>query len=511
MSAITRTAVLLWMTAVLGACATVEFDAPKSVSHATQGNEDTSLGRRARELSRDHPGESGFHLIADGVEAMAVRVSGAIVAERTLDTQYYLINDDMTSAIFIMGLLEAADRGVRVRLLLDDMLTMGQDSGMLALDAHPNLEMRIFNPFANRTVRAWNFLTDFGRVNRRMHNKSFIVDNQMAVIGGRNIGDEYFAAREEFNFGDLDVLTVGPVVNEISDMFDMYWNHRLAVPASTVIDPQADHEAELSQLRKRLDERIRKIKKTHYADLITDYLETRLGPGDFDWVPYELVYDSPDKAVKSKSDDAASIRTPLAASIETGQRELMVISPYFVPTDGLIKAFKELRARGMEAVVITNSLAANNHSVVHAGYAPARKELLEMGVGLYEMRPDVHLLGVEKTGREDAVSTLHTKAFLVDRERFYLGSFNWDPRSAYLNTEMGIILNSPELAESVANRVESGLPDVAYRLELDGKGKIIWIAENDGEQSVYTKDPETGWWKRAWVRFVSIFPIEGQL
>jgi len=506
-----RGALLVCIAFALTACATVDFDTPKPESYAAPGNEDTYVGQRARELSRDHSGESGFFLIADGVDAMGVRVSGAMLAERTLDAQYYLINDDMTSAIFISGLLAAADRGVRVRLLLDDMLTMGQDSGMLALDAHPNFEMRTFNPFANRTVRAWNFLTDFGRVNRRMHNKSFIVDNKMAVIGGRNIGDEYFAARKDFNFGDLDVLTVGPVVNEISAMFDLYWNHRLSVPASNVIDSRADQEAELSRLRKRLGDQLQNIQKTRYADLILDYLQARLEPDDFDWVPYELVYDSPDKAIESRSDNAASIRTPLAASIESGKRELIVISPYFVPTDGLIRGFRAMQARGMDAIVITNSLAANNHSAVHAGYAPARKELLEMGVKLYEVRPDALLLGVEKTGREDAVSTLHTKAFLVDRERFYLGSFNWDPRSAYLNTEMGIILEAPETSESVAMRIEAALPDVAYRLELDDQGKIIWIANDNGNERTYTKDPETGWWKRAWVSFVGIFPIEGQL
>ena len=503
---------ILALLLLTGACATVDFDQPRDASYVIADTDDTHIGRVADEFRRGAPDESGFHMIIDGVDALGARVKSALRAERTIDLQYYLIDGDVAGAVLVDALLDAADRGVRVRVLIDDVLTKGQDRGMIALDAHPNVEVRIFNPFANRSLRAWNFLTDFNRVNRRMHNKSFIVDNQMAILGGRNIGDEYFAAREDYNFGDLDVVAIGPVVQEVSNMFDLYWNHRLSMPVTLVIGEPRDPAATLAAGRERLDEAMAKIHQTRYGELMDDFKERRfLYASDFTWVPYDLVYDSPDKAGTRPNPEAQSIRIPLREAVLSARSELIVLSPYFVPTDRLFEGFRMLRERGVEIIVITNSLAANNHSIVHSGYTPWRKRLLEIGVQLFETRPDAQATGVEKSGMARSGGTLHTKAFVVDRQIFYLGSFNWDPRSAYINTEMGLILNSPKFGDLAGRRMDAVLPYNTYRLDVDERGRLEWITFNGDERVVYTKEPETSWWKRFSVGVMGILPVDGQL
>lgn len=498
---------------VLGGCATVDFDAPKTASSALQDTDDTWLGRRVAGLTGDRVGESGFMLVEDNLMAKALRVSGLRLAERSIDAQYYLINNDKTGLLFVSGLLDAADRGVRVRLLLDDILTSGYDRGLLALDAHPNFELRIFNPFARRSgfARWMNFLGDFRRLNRRMHNKSFTVDNQVTLIGGRNIGDEYFAADEKTNFGDLDVMGIGPVVDEVSTMFDLYWNDRLSVPVSAVLDPPEDPWQEIAALRARIADALTNEDATRYEGIVNEILAgERIQGEDLSWVPYELVYDAPEKADKRLAAEAETMIPPLRQAILDGEREFMLITPYFVPRKS-IEGFGELRERDMRVIVLTNSLAANNHAVVHSGYVPARKPLLEMGVELYEVRPDAQAQGVRKSGMGRSGGTLHAKAFIVDRSELFVGTFNWDPRSANINTEMGIILHAPELASGLAGRVIAAIPGKAYELQLDKRGKIIWITHDDGEEVIYTKEPETTWGQRFKVGFYRMLPIKSQL
>jgi putative cardiolipin synthase len=501
--------VLLLMT---GACATVDFDYPKTESQAVTDTDDTYLGKRVGDFTGENDGKSGFYVIPDGVDAMGLRIATAERAERTLDVMYYLINADKAGYLIIQELMEAAERGVRVRLLLDDVLTKGYDRGMLALDAHPNIQIRIFNPFARRSARAVNFLGDFKRLNKRMHNKAFIADNQAAIIGGRNIGDEYFVANEKVNFGDLDLLAIGPVVQEISTMFDLYWNHRLAMPVPAVSKPPEDPFQEIAALRSRIADALIDADTSRYESIVKELMNRSFFvPEDFHWVPYQFIYDSPNKATKLGVDESQTMIPPMRDVILAGRSEVMIISPYFVPTDKTIQGFARVREKGVDVTVITNGLASNNHLVVHSGYAPKRKPLLEHGVRILEVRPDRSVAGVEKTGMARSGGTLHAKAFIVDREVLFLGTFNWDPRSAYLNTEMGIILYDAELAAAVAASIDASAPTRAYEVQLDERGKLRWVTHNDGEEVVYTKEPESTAWQRFKVKLYGILPIEKQL
>jgi putative cardiolipin synthase len=500
--------------ALLGACATVDFAYPKPESTALENTDDTYAGKQIAPLVAEHPVESGFFLLYDGIDALAARLLMAERAERSLDAQYYLITKDLVGYVFISTLLKAADRGVRVRLLLDDIQTKGYDTGMAALDSHPNFEVRVFNPFAGRSGHLGDALGDFGRVNRRMHNKSFTIDNQITLIGGRNIAAEYFSARKDVNFGDVDVVGIGPVVNDVSKMFDIYWNHVSAAPVPAFADMPDDPAEALEQLRIRIDAKLDEIRLSPYADaVLVKYTGFKKGGGSiFTWAPYVLAYDSPDKSIKDKAEEAESITTTLAEAIRNGQKELIVISPYFVPQKRGIAFFQELRDRGMEITVITNSLASTNHAIVHSGYVPSRKPLLKMGVKLYEFKHDpFDVSGVARGGSDASLATLHTKAFIVDRNDLFVGSFNWDPRSIDINTELGVIIESPELGGLTAGLVDESLATRTYEVILNEQGAVRWVDHAGDEPVVLTKEPDTSWWRRFTAGFYRILPVRGQL
>ena len=500
--------------AVLTGCASVDFDRPKTVTTAFHDTDDTYLGRGLEGEVEAHPaGQSGFFPLNDGIDALSVRLLMAERAERSIDAQYYLIKNDIVGSAFINVLLRAADRGVRVRLLLDDIFTSGYDAGMAGLVSHPNFEIRIFNPFAYRSARFMDGLTNLSRVNRRMHNKSFTADNQMTLIGGRNIADEYFGAREDAKFGDLDVLAIGPVVNEVSAMFDSYWNHERAAPVAAFAKMPDDPDAELARIRVELEQSRQEITKTRYAAAvraqISEYIDT--DNDVFTWARYTLAVDSPDKSFKKKAAEAASITTPLIESLKSAQKEIIVISPYFVPRKAGIEAFSEVQSRGIDVIIITNSLAANNQSAVHGGYAPSRKPLLRNGVKIYEVRPDADVSGSEIVAASGAKATLHTKAFIVDRKELFIGSFNFDPRSANINTELGVIIRSPEMAEEFAQVVDARKDTQAYEVYLNEKNQLRWRSFENGEEVIVNKEPQTTWWQRFVAGFMRMLPIRGQL
>ncbi len=505
------------MAASLLGCATIDFDHPKETSVALQpaATADTYLGGQLNDLADAHPvGESGFLPISDGIEALSIRLLMAERAERSIDAQYYLLKKGITGEAFVHALLQAADRGVRVRLLLDDMFTGGYDAGMAGLDSHPNIEIRIFNPFANRSARAWNGVTNFSRINRRMHNKSFTADNQVTLIGGRNIADEYFGAREDANFGDLDVLGIGPIVQDVSNMFDTYWNHERAAPIESFADIPEDPAAELERVRTELEQSSKDILNTRYAaaveDKILEYVET--DNSVFTWAPYSMVVDSPDKNIKSKAATVDSIVTPLLESLQAAEKEIIIISPYFVPMKTGIQVLSDLQKRGVNVKIITNSLAANNQASVHGGYAPSRKPLLEAGVTILEVRADSNVPGSEFMAASGAKATLHTKAFVVDRQEAFIGSFNFDPRSANINTELGVIIRSPQIAEDLAAFVDTNASVKAYEVFLNEKGKVRWRGtDSDGQEVIHDKEPQTTWGQRFAAGFYRILPIRGQL
>lgn len=491
-------------------CATIDYDYPRQEAYFLPNTSDTYFGKLIEPVvAQQPPDQSGFYPMNDGVDALTARLLLTQKAETSIDVQYYLIKNDIIGRVFIYSLLQAADRGVRVRLLVDDMFTSGYDIGLAALHSHPNFEIRIFNPFHRGAAgRARSALTGFGRINRRMHNKSFTADNQITIIGGRNIADEYFGVREDAKFGDLDVMGIGPVVQDVSNMFDTYWNHETALPVPAFVQEPEDPEAALNELRERLANAMDDIRESKYAQAVrTKYLEY-LQPGKrpFEWAPYELVVDSPDKGVKAKAEEAASITTPLIDSIRAAERELIIVSPYFVPLKSGVEGLVGLEERGIEVTVITNSLAANNQFTVHGGYAPSRKPLLEAGVEIYEVRPDADVAGTEFIDASGAKSTLHTKAFIVDDKEVFIGSFNFDPRSANLNTELGVIIRDPELALIYTVLVEDALPKQTFEAFLNEDGKLRWRGYEDGEEIIYDKEPETTWGERTKAWFARIIP-----
>ena len=504
---------LVAVVAALSGCATVDFDYPKPESTALTDTSDTYLGKKLGGLRGQHSDEAGFYPLSDGINALATRLLLAERAERSIDVQYYLIKKDVVGSTFINALLRAADRGVRVRLLVDDIFTGGYDAGMAGLDSHPNFEIRIFNPFARRSARFMDGITSFSRINRRMHNKSFTIDNQITVIGGRNIADEYFGAREDAKFGDLDVVGIGPVVNDVSNMFDSYWNHERAAPIAAFARMPDDPAAELKRVRTELERSREQILTSKYAEAVRDkvleYVET--DSSAFVWAPYTLAVDSPDKAFKKKAKYVASIKTPLRESLLSAKTEVLIISPYFVPQKSGIEAISTLQRSGINITVITNSLAANNQSSVHGGYAPSRKPLLKSGVRILEVRADADVPGSEIVAASSAKATLHTKAFVVDRRELFIGSFNFDPRSANINTELGVIIRSPELADQAADLIEAALAKQTWEVFLNEKGKLRWRGLEDGQEVILKKEPQTTWSQRFVAGFMRILPIKSQL
>ena len=505
-----RTHLILFALLVASGCASIDYDYPRTESYFLPDTQDTFLAGQIQPVAATKPeGHSGFYPMGDGIDSLAARLLLAQRAEKTIDVQYYLIKNDIVGRAFILSLLRAADRGVRVRLLLDDMFTAGYDVGMAALHSHPNFEIRIFNPFNRGAAgRSLGAATGFSRINRRMHNKSFTVDNQITIIGGRNIADEYFGAREDSKFSDLDVVGVGPVVQDVSNMFDTYWNHPTALPAPAFVKELEDPEAALNELRDRLEGALDDVRGSRYGEAvgarIQKYIET--DSKLFEWAPYKLVVDSPDKGIKKKSGEADSITTPLIESLRTAEQKVVIISPYFVPRKGGIEGLVALEEKGIDVTVITNSLAANNQFTVHGGYAPSRKPLLEGGVKIYEVRPDADVAGTEFIDASGATSTLHTKAFVVDEDELFIGSFNFDPRSANINTELGVIIYDPETALIYSELIDEALSSQTYEVFLDDKGKVRWRGHKDGEEIIYEKEPETTWGQRFMAGFARIIP-----
>ena len=511
-----RHALQLVVLIALAACASIDLEYPRTESFALPPTEtaDTRLGTALQHVAGSYPrGQSGFYLLSDGIEALAARLVMAENAERSIDAQYYLIKDDLTGNAFVKALLDAADRGVRVRLLIDDMFTKGHDAGIAALDTHPNFEIRIFNPFARRNLRALDAIGGFSRINRRMHNKSYTVDNQVTVVGGRNIADEYFGARSDSKFGDLDVIGIGSFVPDVSAMFDEYWNHSTAIPVPGFADMPDDPTALLPAVRERLTRVRDDALDSPYAEAVRARALSILDRdwSEYTWAPYRMVVDSPDKGIKKRAAEADSITTPLVASLQSAQDEIWIVSPYFVPRKTGVQGLSEIKNRGVLVNVITNSLAANNQKTVHGGYAPSRKPLLQSGIRLYEIRADAWVQGAEIVAEDDARATLHTKAFIVDRRQFFIGSFNFDPRSAYINTELGVIIDSPKLAERVTQGVEAMLPHQAWEVYLDQNDKLRWRGLQDGQEVVLKKEPQTSGWDRFVAGFYRLLPIRGQL
>lgn len=539
--------------------------------------------------------DSGVHLLGAGVPAFAARLALIESAEHSLDVQYYLFHHDETGTLLAWSLWQAAERGVRVRLLLDDMERRVADFPLVVLDAHPNIEVRLYNPFFRRNWRALQLLTQFQRLNHRMHNKSLTADNLLTIVGGRNLGDEYFEINQHVNFGDLDVLAVGPVVTEVSRAFDGYWNAdqvyplRALRPEPQLYDSQQRQKHEHQRALQALAGRVEKLLQYQYFQTVTgrQWLE-RLFNNQLPliWAPTQVWFDVPDFSVSRLSrlqarrlgisnrhtyrrysgrkkvairktgrgpadeqrldkrlsaavarDSVArniiarnntaqtnAVETNTAADIPSqpssgqfviehllalfagAQEELFLVSPYCVTREAGTELLVGKAQQGVKVSIVTNSLAATDILAVHAGYSNYRKALLRGGVSLYEVKaaPDIQ----RRSWSLSSMSSLHAKTFIVDRRWVFIGSFNLDPRSAWINTETGLLIDSPQLAEDMLSETESLLEQIAYRVELD-RSRLCWLDLAD--QRRYCREPGSRFWRRLSAGLISLLPLESQL
>jgi putative cardiolipin synthase len=511
-----RTALALSM---VSGCDTLPRDFDRPVSHAYEDTGQTFLGRMRADEKRFHPGQSGFLLLAGGLDAFVARAVLAGVSERCIDAQYYLLHNDLVGALFIDQLLKAADRGVRVRLLVDDMDLEGRDLGAAVLDSHPNMEVRIFNPFSRKASRLSQFLTRFGSVTRRMHNKSFTVDNQATILGGRNIGNEYFEADPALAFADLDVMAMGPVVREVSSSFDQYWNSELAYPAS-ILKGRTPTAGEMAQTRGHLDEFISRQTDSPYlralenSDLAHDIRRNQFR---FEWGVAEVVCDQPEKILHPVSKSEYHLSSGLRPHVEGIQKTIIILSPYFIPGKEGVSFLRQLQKKGVRVRILTNSLASTDVSIVHAGYARYRKDLLRAGIELYEMN--------RKTSKEkskekislhgSSKASLHAKSFVFDGKKAFIGSLNLDPRSFEQNTEIGVLFNSLKVAGDMEDWFDRSINKLAFRLELRRNGTcsehIRWHGFENGRKRVFLVEPYSGFWRRFGVALMGILPVESQL
>ena len=370
---------------LLGACASLPKDYPRTETSAFEHYADTRLGRLFEAAAEQHPGLSGFGLITGGREAFTARIGLSDLAQASLDLQYYIWQPDTTGRILAERLIRAADRGVRVRILIDDISASGRDADIAAMDAHPNIEIRLFNPFANRNAAFLDFAVDFGRVNHRMHNKMMIVDNAVAIVGGRNVGDIYFQVATDANYRDLDVVAAGPVVRDVSAVFDHFWNGPWAVPIEALVEREFTGE-DLDAAVVALHQWIAAADYPHPLDQDVETLRTQLAAirDRLTWAPGWIVWDDP-AAIEDGLRPGAIIEG-LGRKVDVLQEELLIESAYFVMTETADAKLKELEARGVRVRVLTNSLASNDVIAAHAGHAARREELIANGVDVYEMR-----------------------------------------------------------------------------------------------------------------------------
>lgn len=455
-----------------------------------------------------------MHPLTDGQSAFAARVHLARTAQRSLDLQYYIWHGDLSGTLLFDEVRRAADRGVRVRILLDDNSTSGLDPVLAALDAHPGIEVRLFNPFVLRSPRFVGYFTDFRRLNRRMHNKSFTADNQATIVGGRNVGDEYFGAGEGAMFADLDLIGVGPVVADVSRSFDAYWASGSSYPASLIlpaaVGTRFEDEAQRTAADPAAARYLRAVADSDYAQAL---LARRL---KFEWAPTRMAADDPAKGLGTAARDEL-LWPKLKALLGEPRRELGLVSGYFVPTAPGVEVFTRMARSGVKVMILTNALEATDVPIVHTGYAKWREPLLRAGVALYEMRGPPEGEGVERnvtalgstgSGARGAGSALHAKTFSVDGKRLFVGSFNFDPRSANLNTELGFVVESSALALRMEQSFDALLSHHSYKVELGEDGRLRWLERTGDRTVVHDIEPGTTWRQRAAVSVLSYLPIE---
>jgi putative cardiolipin synthase len=495
-----RSSVALLVAVLLSACGTLPTQVDRPFSPAQQPTADSPLVRIAQDSS-PAPTLTGFRLLPDGFYSLDARIELARRARHSLDLQYYLIQDDRTGRLLMRNLRDAALRGVRVRLLVDDLYTAGGDPMFRGLAAFPNVEVRLFNPFCcarqNVVSRYLASIADFRRLNHRMHNKLFIADGVLAVMGGRNIADEYFTRSDKSNFIDMDVFTVGPVVRQLASIFDVYWNSPQAYPVEAILGESADHEEARRSFDHLVDdgEQMRSLVLPPFDILgygpISDDLDAgRLG---LVWGTAAAFADQPGKVMATSAELARSMSAQMNVMdrVMESKSEVVISAPYFIPGSMGVQAFGDLRKRNVKVTILTNSFAANDVPLAHAGYARYRVELLRTGIDLYELSPTRIQHNERLTLPGASLGRLHAKTAVIDQSTVYIGSVNLDPRSESTNTELGLFARCPELAKEVIRVINISKLQSSYRLRFAPDGQSLeWLATDDQGEVVLSAEPE---------------------
>ena len=502
-------------------CASFRPDIPRVPSHAITDAEHTTLGGMFAAQAAAHPGLSGFQVMASGHAAFATRAALADAAERTLDLQYYSADDDLSTDLLLLRLFAAAQRGVRVRVLLDDIYAPSRVFAQRASALHPGIQVRLFNPFffggTTSLGRLAEYVFDSERLNRRMHNKLWVTDNAAAVVGSRNLGDEYFDVHQSANFADVDLFAAGTIVNQLSQAFDAYWNSAGAVPLQVIVP--ASERLDSASVRQRLRDRATACEGVPPCLWLAEQgllAGLRAGAVALSWASAQFVFDAPDQD-----------KRPLASGIEHGwiedhpggtrtHSELLIVSPYFIPSAEGRRHLNEMRERGVRVAVLTNSLASTDSPAAHAGYARHRARLLRGGVELYEVRPIPGVRHrVSHRWGEASPSSLHAKMVVQDRRRAIVGSLNQDPRSRLHNTEAWIAVDSAELAADLAALFEAAADaHHAFKVELEGASdsdRLVWSTEEGAAIVRYDVEPVAGPWLRLWRGILGVLVPEHML
>ena len=519
-----KTAFLLSSCLVLGlsGCNTLPKQQAQIPQYAYDVNtEQTALAQIVQPLRNQNPDLTGYHILYDPLEAIAARLQLIDKAEKTLDLQYYIWDNDTIGSLALYKIIQAADRGVKVRLLIDDNNSKAMEAIYLALDQHQNIDVKLFNPYRFRRIRPMEMIIDLKRVNRRMHNKTFTADNQITLIGGRNMSNQYYNVSESYQFSDVDVMMAGQAVDDITHSFDEYWNHNYAYPVRQIVNHR-HYTLRYEGLKQQLTTFYEKASIQNYLDLsnrthdFDNWLNDNI---QLDWVKAQVIKDSPEK-IKSNAKKEEYLNFQLVQRLEKPEKSVDIISAYFVPEKNGEQHLSQLAQNGIKVRVLTNSFKANDVALVHAFYSRYRKDLLKNGVQLYEFLPAIPEEFQNKNNKEISKqmkvslkglsrSSLHAKMMALDDKQVFIGSFNFDPRSSNLNTEIGVILDSKPLADAVHSTMDENLRKYAYKLVLDSKNRINWIYDSPQGPQISTKEPKMKWWQKAGIKFISWMPGEG--
>ena len=512
---------LLAAATLCAACSTLPPGShyPKQPSVALEDPGTTQLGRQFLRARPAEPGQSAFRIIPAGVDGFVLRMQMIRAAERTLDLQYFIFRGDETGRLLTEELSQAARRGVRVRVLVDDGDTLAGDEQVLALGSRANIEVRVFNPFTyrghNKLLRHLDFAAHFYRLDYRMHNKLLVADNSAALIGGRNIGNQYFQLDSDSQFADDDVFSAGPIANQLSSTFDEFWNSSLAIPVNALGQPATRSPVPVKPASgSGIDYLARVATGLPYADLISGKLPLT-------WANAEIYCDSPYKKDIVQGRATGALMAPrVLEHMAAARGELLMITPYFTPSDSQLAVLKQLRSKDARVRILSNSLESAPDPAAHSGYGKVRVGLLEEGVELYEIRSrldDVTGSGQTKTVSRFGNYSLHAKLYVFDREQMFIGSMNFDQRSLRINTEIGVLIHSSVLARQTAERFDHMVsPGEAYTLALHASGpmhapQLVWQTERDHQREELTVEPSRSWLQRVKVRWLSLLPLDREL